>query len=87
MGNLIDNVFEVVWEYKGNVLVFFIDVGNDLIFEVEDNGLGILKEVENMIFMDGYIMKKGENYGIGLIIVKRFVELFKGELYISKSML
>ncbi|MEH7584404.1 hypothetical protein V7170_21300, partial [Priestia megaterium] len=34
------------------MLVSFTDVGNDLIFEVEDNGPGISKEVENMIFMD-----------------------------------
>ncbi|MBV6734920.1 ATP-binding protein [Priestia megaterium] len=87
LGNLIDNALEAVREHKGNVLVSFTDVGNDLIFEVEDNGQGISKEVENMIFIDGYTTKKGENHGIGLTIVKRSVELLKGELYISKSML
>nr|WP_277735704.1 ATP-binding protein [Priestia megaterium]WEZ38312.1 ATP-binding protein [Priestia megaterium DSM 319] len=87
LGNLIDNALEAVREHKGNVLVSFTDVGNDLIFEVEDNGPGISKEVENMIFIDGYTTKKGENHGIGLAIVKRSVELLKGELYISKSML
>ncbi len=87
LGNLIDNALEAVREHKGHVLVSFTDVGNDLIFEVEDDGQGISKEVENMIFIDGYTTKKGENHGIGLTIVKRSVELLKGELYIGKSML
>lgn len=64
MGNLIDNALEAVREHKGNVLVSFTDVGNDLIFEVEDNGQGISKEVENMIFIDGYTTKKVKITGL-----------------------
>jgi two-component system CitB family sensor kinase len=90
LGNIIDNAFEASLENSGPeayVKVSFTDLGRDIIFDVEDNGMGIPKEKEKDIFISGYSTKAGENRGLGLAIVKHSLELLKGQLYITKSSL
>ncbi|MFC7394617.1 sensor histidine kinase [Scopulibacillus cellulosilyticus] len=90
LGNIIDNAMEaarVKNGSKGIVKVSFTDLGRDLIFDIEDNGPGIPKELESMIFENGYTTKTGENHGLGLAIVKNIIKLLNGQIFIDKSQL
>lgn len=80
IGNLIDNSLESVLA-KGSedkrVKIFMTDLGDDLIIEVEDNGVGISPEAADRLFMAGY-STKSENRGIGLALVKQAVQQLNG---------
>ncbi len=88
IGNVIDNALEAAREkneLNGKVKVSFTDLGKDIIFDIEDNGLGIPKGMESTIFIDGYTTKREGNHGLGLAIVKSSIALFNGEIYIGSS--
>lgn len=88
IGNVIDNAMEAARQKnknKGKVKVSFTDLGNEIIFDIEDNGPGIPHAMEDIIFTDGYTTKNGENHGIGLAIVKNSIGLLSGEIYIGRS--
>ena len=74
-------------KHKGKVKVSFTDLGNEIIFDIEDNGPGIPIIMEDIIFTDGYTTKSGENHGIGLAIVKNSIGLLSGQIYIDQSYL
>ncbi|WP_175987853.1 sensor histidine kinase [Bacillus sp. Marseille-Q1617] len=80
LGNLIDNAFEAVMDQKVKCVSFFVtDIGNDIIFEVADNGKGISGVEEHMILKKG-ISSKGENRGYGLANVKEELSLLGGTI-------
>ncbi|WP_209123518.1 sensor histidine kinase [Alkalihalobacillus sp. BA299] len=87
IGNLVDNAFEAVEGRKdGKVTFFAIDVGEDLVIEVYDNGHGIPEYEVEKIFETGYSTKGVENRGFGLSIVKQAVEKLNGTIEVqSKS--
>lgn len=88
LGNIIDNAIEAAIQAHSNrayVKVSFTDIGTDIIFDIEDNGKGIPKELENMIFIEGFTTKEGENHGLGLAIVKNAIKKLDGDIYISTS--
>ncbi|MED1797500.1 sensor histidine kinase [Brevibacillus porteri] len=88
LGNLIDNAMEAALEYKGSdamVHVSFTDLGGDIIFDIEDNGHGVSKELEPRIFESGVTTKSGENRGLGLAIVKNAIEVLEGQISLGKS--
>lgn len=61
-----------------NVKVSFTDIGSDIIFDIEDNGNGIPQEWHDMIFIQGFTTKEGENHGLGLAIVKNALKKWTG---------
>ena len=86
LGNLIDNALEATRRKTlsgGNVFVSLMDLGNDLIFEVEDQGSGINDSMQNKIFDKGYTSKSGSNHGIGLHLVKQFVDQVNGTITVE----
>ncbi|WP_232732273.1 ATP-binding protein [Bacillus sp. mrc49] len=88
IGNVIDNAMEAAWQRnknKGKVKVSFTDLGNEIIFDIEDNGPGIPQGMEDIIFTNGYTTKTGENHGIGLAIVKNSIDLLSSQIYIDRS--
>jgi two-component system, CitB family, sensor kinase len=90
VGNVIDNAMEAAIEKNGSdakVKVSFTDIGQDIIFDIEDNGPGIKEEQEDLIFQEGYSTKNSENHGIGLALVKNTLALLQGEIYIDTSSL
>jgi two-component system CitB family sensor kinase len=90
VGNIIDNAMEAAMEKQGagaKVKISFTDIGRDIIFDIEDNGPGIKKEEEKLIFQEGFSTKNSENRGIGLALVRNTLELLRGEMFIDTSSL
>lgn len=88
LGNIIDNGMEAARDNKGadaQVKVSFTDFGNDLIFDIEDNGPGISKDKQQTIFVQGFSTKPGDHRGLGLAIVKHALLTVKGQIFIDRS--
>ncbi|HWO97654.1 MAG TPA: sensor histidine kinase [Bacillus sp. (in: firmicutes)] len=88
IGNLIDNAMEATFENgfpAKCVKVFFTDLGEDLIIEVEDNGSGISEEQAARIFDLGFSTKSKENRGFGLALVKQAIERLGGYITFDRG--
>lgn len=88
IGNIIENALEAAHQNmgdQGKVSVSFTDFGNDILFDIEDNGPGISPQMEKLIFKEGYTSKKEENHGLGLTIVRHALQLLKGNIYLTES--
>ncbi|OYD07771.1 ATP-binding protein [Paludifilum halophilum] len=84
IGNLIDNAMEAVGRQENGEISFFAtDVGNDVVFEVSDNGSGIPEDRFNVIFEKGFSMKGSKNRGYGLANVKQAVEDLNGMIEVN----
>jgi len=97
MINLIGNAIK--FTEKGFVMVSVLckdrrSIGNsdfvDIEIVVEDNGIGINKKFQEIIFMpftqqDGQNTKKYGGTGLGLTITKRFVELLSGTISLESE--
>ncbi|MGJ9459966.1 sensor histidine kinase [Oceanobacillus sp. CF4.6] len=85
ISNLIDNAFEAVADVtEGKVTFFTTDIGNDIIFEVSDNGKGIESEIISDLFEKGS-SGKGMNRGYGLSNVKHELDLLGGFIEVENS--
>lgn len=76
IGNLLDNAFEATLSHTGaggEVSLTMTDLGNDLIFEIEDQGAGIPLEEQARIFERGVSTKGEPNRGIGLHLVNQLL--------------
>ena len=88
IGNLIDNAMDAVKTKPTDnqkIIIFFTDIGNDLIFEIEDSGGGVPDAYVDSIFEQGFSSKKGEHRGFGLALTKRLVEEANGVLYLEEG--
>lgn len=84
-GNLIENAFDAVNENENKEVGFSIyPLENQLIMEVQDNGIGIEKDVQDKLFNKGY-STKGEERGYGLYLTKKSIENLQGELMIDSE--
>jgi sensor histidine kinase regulating citrate/malate metabolism len=86
LGNLLDNAFDAALqgEKSPQVKLSMTDIGNDLIFEIEDSGSGISPELSNKIFDKGFSTKHA-NRGQGLYLVKKALHNLGGEMTLSDS--
>ncbi|NSB14195.1 PAS domain-containing sensor histidine kinase [Clostridium beijerinckii] len=87
MLNLISNALKYSHS-KGNIYVDFIDKQTSVIVKVRDEGDGIPKDKLNFIFerfgkVDNTLSRKCEGTGIGLYLVKSFVEMHGGKISVS----
>ncbi|KKD59153.1 histidine kinase [Grimontia sp. AD028] len=84
IGNLIDNALEATLSNKRlEVRLSMTDLGNDLIFEIEDEGQGILEEDHSRIFLKGVTSKKGEGHGYGLHLVQKLLQKLGGTILLE----
>lgn len=87
--NLISNSIK----FSGNkdvIVVGFRDMGDNVVINVSDNGIGIDSKHIDCIFeryyqADKSISRNAEGSGIGLPLVKEFVELHGGQIYVESE--
>ncbi len=88
IGNLIDNALEATLSHKGlggEIHLSMTDLGNDLIFECEDQGIGIAKGLEQKIFDKGVTSKNKDGHGIGLYLVKKLLIGLHGTITVANQ--
>ncbi len=79
LGNLIDNALEATLNNKHKeVRLSMTDLGNDLIFEIEDEGEGVSEQDQARIFQKGVTSKSGEGHGYGLHLVIKLLQKMGG---------
>ena len=86
LGNLLDNAFDAALQ-KGQepkVKLSMTDVGNDLVFEIEDSGNGISPELAEKIFAKGFTTKQNDR-GQGLFLVTRALTDLGGQITLADS--
>ncbi|GEN84568.1 sensor histidine kinase [Sporosarcina luteola] len=88
IGNLIDNAMDAV---KNNspadkkIALYFTDIGNDIIFEIDDAGEGVPDQHITSVFQQGFTTKEGEHGGFGLALTKQIIEEVNGDLYLEEG--
>ena len=89
IGNLVDNAMEAVLaggdQTEPYVKLFLTDLGEDLIIECEDRGVGIPEETSMAVFEKGFSTKEGEHRGIGLALVQHAVGKLSGYITFHKN--
>lgn len=90
LGNLLSNAFESVLKKdktQRKVILSLVDIGNDLIIEVEDSGVGIDKSMTNKIFTRGFTTSHEQGKGVGLSLVSQALEQLNGQITVAESSL
>ena len=84
--NLITNAINYNDKEKGIIEVGFVDKDDFWQFYVKDNGKGIDQTYFKKIFKTFQKLENNtESTGIGLAIVKKIVELFRGEIWLEST--
>ncbi len=86
LGNLIDNAFEATLAHQGpggEVRLSMTDLGDDLIFEIEDQGGGIDESQLQRIFDKGVTSKSEPGHGLGLHLVQKLLTLLEGSVEVE----
>lgn len=87
--NLIENAIKYSPEQTA-MHVVLTEEGGSIVLKVADNGIGISGEDKNKVFEKFYRVgnedtRKTKGTGLGLYIVKRVVEIYKGEISIKDN--
>lgn len=88
LGNILDNGFEAVLcrpPAQRTVKLSMTDLGNDLIFDIDDSGKGVPPELWNTIFENGFTTKTEEGHGMGLFLVEKTIIQMGGTISIGNS--
>ncbi|HEX9778536.1 MAG TPA: sensor histidine kinase [Geopsychrobacteraceae bacterium] len=85
LGNLIDNAFDSVLRSERDPLVrlAMTDAGRDLVFEVEDSGVGIPAAMAGKIFERGFSTNPQEHRGHGLHLVRCALNDLDGQITLA----
>ena len=88
VGNLLDNAFDAVvgcGKKDCKVQLSFTDLGNDIVFEVEDSGPGIPSDRIDHVFEKGVSSKGTGRRGLGLYLVKQRLDELGGFVSVSSD--
>lgn len=88
LGNMLENAIEAVKDNQTKdrkIAVFFTDIGDDIVVEVEDAGPGIDEEEAGLIFEQGYSTKEGDHRGVGLASTRQIVRKTGGEMMLEEG--
>ncbi|TNF87516.1 MAG: sensor histidine kinase [Gammaproteobacteria bacterium] len=90
LGNLLDNAFEATrlhhkkdTSVEPSIKLTMSDYGNDLIFEIDDNGEGIPDREKQRIFEKGVTSKTEAGHGYGLYLVAEIIAELEGQISFS----
>ena len=84
VGNIIDNAIDELRDKeKRQIALYFTDIGDEVIFEIEDSGSGISPEKMPHLFTQGFSTKNEANRGYGLANVKQLLDEVNGTLYLE----
>ena len=88
LSNLIDNAMKALEDSEkedGKIRINITETQQKYIFEVENNGPRIPKELQSTIFKKGFSTKKGDGHGMGLAIVMQILETNKGGITLESD--
>ncbi|PIC68103.1 histidine kinase [Sporosarcina sp. P21c] len=88
IGNLLDNAFDAVYDERAisrDISISFTDIGQDLLFEIDDAGPGIDEASLDNVLSRGFSTKDGAGRGFGLALTKNAIEAANGQLSIEPS--
>ncbi|MCY9517928.1 ATP-binding protein [Paenibacillus apiarius] len=88
LGNVIENALESVNQKEDGlrkVSIFFTDMGDDCIFEIEDSGSGVAAKDIARIFEQGFSTKQGRHRGTGLALTKLMLNGVGGEILLEEG--
>ncbi len=88
IGNIIENSIEASLEnseYKPEVNISIVDLGNDIIIDISDSGNGIPVDHREMIFENGFSTKAGNHRGIGLFLAKQALNNINGAITVEEG--
>jgi two-component system CitB family sensor kinase len=90
VGNIIDNAFEATrvsiresGSPNNRIHMSLNDFGDDLVFEITDNGAGVAVDDQEIIFEKGISSKPGFDHGYGLYLVKTIVDNLGGQITVE----
>ncbi len=88
LNNLISNAIK--FTEKGEILICYTIIDNNIEFKVKDSGIGIPKEKQHVIFerfrqADDSITRKYGGTGLGLAITKSLVEILGGTICVNSK--
>lgn len=88
INNLITNSIEAI-EASGKISIIVERIGQEVRFQIEDNGPGIPPNKQLLVFEPGYTTKYnsngGQSTGIGLSHVKEVIEALKGQIQLTSN--
>lgn len=88
VGNLLENAFEAVRQLTAErrlVYVGLFDEPGTITITVRDHGPGVPPEEREKIFLPGYTSHGVEGRGLGLALVKRYVDLAGGTIRVDDA--
>lgn len=84
--NLISNAVKFIEKKEGIVEVGFLEEDTEYTFYVKDNGIGVEEKYHDQIFkIFGTLNKNKNSTGIGLSIVKKIIDLYKGKIWLESK--
>ncbi len=84
--NIITNAVSYIDKEKGRIEISFKEKETHYVFQIMDNGVGIEEEYFGKIFKIFQSLGNNKNStGIGLSIVKKIVEIYKGEIWLESQ--
>lgn len=86
--NLINNAIK--FSHKGEIKLICEKIDNNIHFTISDQGVGIPDDIKNYVFNkfyqgDNSISGLNEGLGIGLSLVKSYIDLMEGEISFESS--
>lgn len=84
--NLISNAIRYCDKNPGLIVIDFEELKDHYQFSIKDNGIGIAQEYHNKIFkIFQSLNDHKDSSGIGLSIVKKVIDLYKGEIWLESE--
>ncbi len=87
--NLVSNAIKFT-PNRGSIIISAVKAGDSIRVSVSDTGIGISKENQKLLFqpfrqVDASINRQYEGTGLGLALVKKFVNLHRGTVWVESE--